>query len=52
MVFNETAKYGFILLRKQGYTQLIYSTELAIEHIFENCGEELSGCSPPDCGIS
>jgi len=27
MVFNETAKYGFILLRKQGYTQLIYSTE-------------------------
>ena len=52
MVFNETANYSFILLRKEGRTQLIYLTELTIEHVFENCGEELSGWSPPDCGIS
>jgi len=35
MVFNENANYDFILLRKQGRTQLIYSTE----HVFENFGE-------------
>jgi len=52
MVFNETTDDDFILLSKQGRTQLIYSTELTIEHVFENCGAELSGCSPPDCGIS
>jgi len=28
MVFNETTNYDFILLSKQGRTQLIYSTEL------------------------
>jgi len=40
---------SFILLRKQG---LIYSAERTTEHVFENFGRELSGCSPPDCGIS
>ena len=48
MVFNETTNHNFILLSKQGHTQLIYSTE----HVFENFGRELPGCSPPDCGIS
>ena len=32
VVFNETRNYDFILLSKQGCTQLIYSTE----HVFEN----------------
>ena len=31
--------------------QLIYSTELTTENVFENFGG-LSGCSPSDCGIS
>jgi len=48
MVFNETTNHDFILLSKQGRTQLIYSTE----HGFENFGDELPGCSLPDCGIS
>jgi len=34
MVFNETTHYDFILLSKQGRTQLIYSTQ----HVFENFG--------------
>ena len=34
MVFNETTNHDFILLSKQGRTQLIYSTE----HVFENFG--------------
>jgi len=34
MVFNEITNYDFILLSKQGRSQLIYSTE----HVFENCG--------------
>jgi len=38
MVFNENTNYDFILLSKQGHTQLIYSTELKIEHVFENFG--------------
>jgi len=42
MVFNETTNYDFILLSKQGRTQLIYSTE----HVFENFGGKLPGCSP------
>jgi len=46
MVFNETTNYDFILLSKQGRTQLIYSTELTIEHVFENFDGELPGCSP------
>ena len=48
MVFNETTNHDFILLSKQGRTQLIYSTE----HGSENFRDELPGCSPPDCGIS
>jgi len=52
MVFNENTNHYFILLIKQGRTQLIYSTELTTEHVFENFGGELPGCSPPDCGIS
>jgi len=32
MVFNEITNYDFILLSKQGRSQLIYSTE----HVFEN----------------
>jgi len=34
MVFNENTNYDFILLSKQGRTQLIYSTE----HLFEIFG--------------
>jgi len=52
MVFNENTNYDFILDSKQGRTQLIYSTELITEHVFENFGGELPGCSHPDCGIS
>ena len=51
MVFNETTNYDY-LLSKQGPTQLICSTERTTEHVFENFGGELPGCSPPDCGIS
>jgi len=36
MVFNENTNYYFIFLSKQGRTQLIYSTELTTEHVFEN----------------
>jgi len=46
MVFNETTNYDLIILSKQGRTQLIYSTELTTEHVFENFGRELRGCSP------
>jgi len=52
MVFNENTNCDFILLSKQGRTQLIYSTELTTEHILENFGAELPGFSPPNCGIS
>jgi len=52
MVFNETTNHDFSLLSKQGRTQLIYLTELTTEHVFENFGGELPGCSPPDCGTS
>jgi len=34
MVFNENTNHDFILLSKQGRTQLMYSTE----HIFETFG--------------
>jgi len=37
MIFNETTYY-YYLLSKQGRTQLIYSTELTTEHVFENFG--------------
>jgi len=40
MVVNENTNYDFILLSKQGRTQLIYSTELITEHAFENFGGE------------
>jgi len=52
MVFNGTTNYDFILVSKQGRTQLIYSTELTTEHVFENFRSEFPGCSPPDCVIS
>ena len=45
-VFNETTNYDFVLLSKQGRTQLIYSTELTTEHVFENFKGELPGWSP------
>jgi len=48
MVFYETTNYDFVLLSKQGRTQLIYSTE----QCFENFGGKLPSCSPPDWGIS
>jgi len=48
MVFNENTNHDFILLSKQGRTQLTYSTELTTEHVFENFGGELPGFSPPD----
>jgi len=46
MVLNETTNYDFVLLSKQGRTQLIYSTELTTELVFENFDGELPGCSP------
>jgi len=52
MVFDEITYYNFILLSKQGRSQLIYSTELTAEHVFDNFLGELPGCSPPYCGIS
>jgi len=52
MIFNEITNHDFILLSQQGRTQLIYCTELTTEHVFENFGRELPGCSLPDCGIS
>jgi len=39
MIFNETTNYDFISLSKQGRSQLIYSTELTTEHVFENFQE-------------
>jgi len=36
MVVDEITNYDFILLSKQGRSQLIYSTELTAEHVFEN----------------
>jgi len=36
MVYDETTNYDFIVLSKQDRTQLIYSTELTTEHVFEN----------------
>jgi len=38
MVFNENTYYDFMLLSKQGRTQLIYSAELTTERVFENFG--------------
>jgi len=52
MGFNENTNHDFILLSKQRRTQLIHSTELTTEHVFENFGGELPGCSSRDCGIS
>ena len=52
MVFNVNTNYDFILLSKQGRTQLICSTELTAEHVFENFWGKLPCCSPPYCGIS
>jgi len=46
MVFNETTNYDFVLLSKQGRTQLIYSTELTTQHVFENFDGEFPGSSP------
>jgi len=38
MVINANTNYDFILLSNQGRTQLIYSTEVTTEHVFENFG--------------
>jgi len=51
MVFNENTNYDFNFLSKQGRTQLIYSTELTIEHVSENFGGGLPDCSTPNCNI-
>jgi len=51
MVFNENTNYDFILLSKQDSTQLIYSTEIITEHVFENFGG-MPGCSSPTCRSS
>jgi len=40
MVFNVNTNYDFILLSKQDHTQLIYSTELTTQYVFENFGED------------
>jgi len=52
MFFNKNTNNDFILLSKQGRNQLVYSTELTTEHVFEKFGGELPSSSPPDCGIS
>jgi len=52
MVFDEITNYDFMLLSKQVRSQLMYSTELTTQHVFENFWEELPGCSPPYCGNS
>jgi len=49
--FSTKPQIMTLLVSKQGRTQLVYSTEQTIEHVFENFGAELSGCSPPDFGI-
>ena len=41
MVFKEITNHDFILYSKQRRTELIYSTELSTEHVFENFG---GGC--------
>jgi len=47
MVFNENTNHDFILLSKQGpRTQLIYSTELTTEYVFETFAKELPCWSP------
>jgi len=46
MVFNENTNDDFILLSKQVCTQLIYSTELTTEHVFENVGRITRLLSP------
>jgi len=38
MVFNENTNYDFILLSKQGRTQLIYSTELTLNKFLKISG--------------
>jgi len=38
MVFNENTNHDFTLLSKQGRTQLVNSTELTTEHVFEKFG--------------
>jgi len=50
--FQQNTNYDFILLSNQGRTQLIHSTQPTSEHVFENFGGGLPGCSPPNCGIS
>jgi len=40
------------LLSKQDRTQLVSSTELTTEHVFENVWGNCPVASPPDCGIS
>jgi len=52
MVFDEITNDDFILLSKQGRSQLIYSNELPAEHFFENFWGELPIFSLPYCGIS
>jgi len=42
----------FYLASMAARTQLIYSTELTTEHVFETFGKELPCWSPPDCGIT
>jgi len=51
MIFNETTNYDFILLSKQGRSQLIFSTELTTEHAFENF-QGLARLLSPDCWMS
>jgi len=47
VVFNKKTNDDFILLSKQGRTQLIYSTELATEHVFENFGRGIARLLSP-----
>jgi len=44
--FQRKHNHDFILLSKQGHTQLIFSTELTTEHAFENFGGNCPVFSP------
>jgi len=47
MVFNENTNYDFILLSKQGRTQL----NIQLNMFLKNSGG-IAGCFPPNCRIS
>jgi len=51
MVFNENPNYDFILLSKQGRTQLNIQLNKQL-NMFLKISGEIAGCSLPNCRIS